>query len=32
MDGGTERDRVVGAMGVHALRQWVGQRFPARSK
>ena len=32
MDGGKERDRVVGAMGVEALRQWVGQRLPARSK
>jgi thioredoxin 2 len=32
MDGGKERDRVVGAMGVDALRQWVGQRLPARSK
>jgi thioredoxin 2 len=32
MDGGKERDRVVGAMGVDALRQWVGERLPARSK
>jgi len=32
MDRGEERDRVVGAMGIDALRQWVGQRLPARSK
>ena len=32
MDGGKERDRVTGAMNVNALRQWVEQRLPARSK
>jgi thioredoxin 2 len=32
MDGGKERDRVTGAMNVNALRQWVQQRLPARSK
>jgi thioredoxin-like negative regulator of GroEL len=32
MDEGKERDRVVGAMGLDALRQWVSQRLPARSK
>src|SRR3979409_1494986 len=32
MDGGKECDRVTGAMNLNALRQWVGQRLPARSK
>jgi thioredoxin 2 len=32
MDGGKERDRVTGALNVNALRQWVEQRLPARSK
>jgi thioredoxin 2 len=32
MDGGKERDRVTGAMNVNAVRQWVQQRLPARSK
>jgi thioredoxin 2 len=32
MDGGKERDRVTGAMNVNALRQWLEQRIPARSK
>jgi thioredoxin 2 len=32
IDGGKERDRVTGAMNVNALRQWVQQRLPARSK
>ena len=32
MEGGNERDRVTGAMNVNALRQWVEQRLPARSK
>jgi thioredoxin 2 len=30
MDGGTERDRVTGAMNLNALRQWVEQRLGAR--
>jgi hypothetical protein len=32
MDGGKERDRVTEAMNLNALRQWVEQRLPARSK
>jgi thioredoxin 2 len=32
MDGGKERDRVVGALNLDALRQWVEQRLPARAK
>jgi thioredoxin 2 len=32
MDRGKERDRVIGAMNLNALRQWVEQRLPARSK
>jgi thioredoxin 2 len=32
MDDGKERDRVTGALNVNALRQWVKQRLPARSK
>jgi thioredoxin 2 len=32
MDGGKERDRVVGALNLNALRQWVEQRLPARAK
>lgn len=29
VDGGKERDRVVGAMNVNALRSWVQTRLPA---
>ncbi|MDQ2944118.1 MAG: thioredoxin [Candidatus Dormibacteraeota bacterium] len=32
MDGGKERDRLTGALNVNALRSWVEQRLPARSK
>ena len=32
MDGGKERDRVVGALNLNALRQWVEQRLPASAK
>jgi thioredoxin 2 len=32
MDGGKERERVTGAMNLNALRQWVEQRLPARTK
>jgi thioredoxin 2 len=32
MDGGNERDRVVGALNLNALRQWVEQRLPASAK
>ena len=32
MDEGKERDRVVGALNLNALRQWVEQRLPARAK
>jgi thioredoxin 2 len=32
MAGGKERDRVVGALNLNALRQWVGQRLPASAK
>jgi thioredoxin 2 len=32
MDGGKERDRVVGALNLNALRQWVEQRLPAGAK
>ena len=32
MDGGKERDRVTGAMNLNALRQWIEQRLPTRSK
>jgi thioredoxin 2 len=32
MDEGKERDRVVGALNLDALRQWVEQRLPARAK
>src|SRR4030088_2167208 len=31
MDGGKERDRVVGALNLSALRGWVEQRLPART-
>ena len=29
MDGGEERDRVVGALNVNALRSWVQERMPS---
>src|ERR1700687_257329 len=32
MDGGQERDRVVGALNLNPLRHWVEQRLPARTK
>ena len=32
MDGGRERDRVTGAMGVDALRRWVEPRLTATAK
>jgi thioredoxin 2 len=32
MDGGKERDRVVGALNLNPLRQWVEQRLPARTR
>lgn len=32
LDGGKERDRVVGALNLNALRQWVEQRLPASAK
>ena len=32
MDEGKERDRVVGALNLNALRQWVEQRLPARAQ
>jgi thioredoxin 2 len=32
MDGAKERDRVTGALNPDALRQWVGQRVPARPR
>jgi thioredoxin 2 len=32
MDGAKERDRVTGALNVNALRSWVEQRLPVRSK
>jgi thioredoxin 2 len=31
MDGGRERDRVVGALNVNALRTWVQERLPSPS-
>jgi thioredoxin 2 len=31
LEGTRERDRVTGALNLNALRQWVGQRVPARS-
>ena len=32
MDAAKETDRVVGAMGLDALRRWVGPRLPVRPK
>jgi thioredoxin 2 len=32
MGGGKELDRVVGALNLNALRQWVEQRLPARAE
>jgi thioredoxin 2 len=32
MDGGAERDRVVGALNLSPLRQWVEQRLAALAK
>ena len=32
MDGAKERDRITGALNVNALRSWVEQRLPVRSK
>lgn len=32
MEGAKERDRVTGALNLNALRQWIEQRVPARSR